>query len=345
MSSRQGQAGSVVGSGRHSGAVARLAVRLSPTDVGRRVTIRHRLDADTLTDVVGALVSWDGGWGGELVVERRDGSRAVVPAARIVAARVVPPEISAEALQEVAQAGWPPAETAPLGDWTLRAGPDGTGRTGSVRVAGRPDRPLPETLDAVSRWYADRGRSPLLQVPAPSAYDEDLDALGWSVTRRTLLRTAPLGEVLARSADRPIEGLVVTRTAEPGHEWLALVEPELDPAALARVLTAPREVVVVEVRDAASGDLLGTGRASAAASAVGRWAGITSIATAPAGRRRGVATRVMHELASWATDAGCTRAYLQVLEDNEPARSLYDRLGFDVHHRYEYRSPNGAVRP
>jgi len=69
---------------------ALLAVRISPADVGRRVTVRHRYDASTLTDVVGRLLAWDEGPEPALTLERRDGSVVVVPVALVVAAKVVP---------------------------------------------------------------------------------------------------------------------------------------------------------------------------------------------------------------------------------------------------------------
>jgi hypothetical protein len=69
---------------------ALLAVRISPADVGRRVTVRHRYDATTLTDVVGRLLAWDDGPEPTLRVERRDGSVTVVPLGLVVAAKVVP---------------------------------------------------------------------------------------------------------------------------------------------------------------------------------------------------------------------------------------------------------------
>jgi len=69
---------------------ALLAVRISPSDVGSRVTVRHRYDATTLTDVVGRLLAWDEGAEPALSIERRDGSVVVVPLALVVAAKVVP---------------------------------------------------------------------------------------------------------------------------------------------------------------------------------------------------------------------------------------------------------------
>jgi hypothetical protein len=67
-------------------------VRLSPADVGARVTVRSRIAPEvpggpTLTDAVGTLLSWEGGI---LAVRRRDGSVARVAEADLVAAKALP---------------------------------------------------------------------------------------------------------------------------------------------------------------------------------------------------------------------------------------------------------------
>lgn len=69
----------------------RYAVRITPADIGRRVTIRIRTHAPegqpSTTDVLGVLRSWDKG---VLRVERRDGRVAEIPEADLLAARVIP---------------------------------------------------------------------------------------------------------------------------------------------------------------------------------------------------------------------------------------------------------------
>jgi ribosomal protein S18 acetylase RimI-like enzyme len=287
-----------------------------------------------LTDVVGVLRSWAGG---TLLVERRTGALAEVSEGDVVAAKVVAPEVSAEAVQQVAQAGWPPFETASIGEWELRASGGLTGRANSVRVVGDPGVPLEDALARVVAWYADRALPPILQLPEPSRWDDDLERLGWVAARRTTVRTLATTDLVGAAGALP-DDVSAELTADPSAEVLALVEPSLDPDGLARILTAPAERVFVALR-AADGSLVAAGRASTAASPVGRWAGITSVAVAEAARGRGLGTAVMGELGRWAAAAGAGTTYLQVMAANAPAIALYERLGFTLHHAYCYRSP------
>ncbi|MFC4587416.1 putative acetyltransferase [Sphaerisporangium corydalis] len=64
----------------------RLAITLSPSDVGRKVTVRRR-DPDGFRDTVGVLESWQDGL---LTVRKRDGTLVAVREQAVVAAKVVP---------------------------------------------------------------------------------------------------------------------------------------------------------------------------------------------------------------------------------------------------------------
>ncbi len=70
----------------------RMVVRITPDDVGERVSIRRRIPAQPgepkYSDVVGHLRSWQEG---QLVVEQRDGTPIRIAEANLVAARTVPP--------------------------------------------------------------------------------------------------------------------------------------------------------------------------------------------------------------------------------------------------------------
>jgi N-acetylglutamate synthase len=67
-------------------------VRITPSDVGRRVSVRSRLPdpepgGPTTTDTLGHLRAWSEG---ALAIERRDGSLAHVREADLLAGRVIP---------------------------------------------------------------------------------------------------------------------------------------------------------------------------------------------------------------------------------------------------------------
>jgi GNAT superfamily N-acetyltransferase len=70
------------------------------------------------------------------------------------------------------------------------------------------------------------------------------------------------------------------------------------------------------------------------------WTGIYCMATHADHRRKGVATAVLAAAVRWSLDCGAPQLYLQVEEDNLPARALYEGLGFTQSHSYHYR-----VRP
>ncbi len=71
---------------------ARYVVRITPEDVGARITVRSRLTAPesgaTTTDTVGLLRAWRHG---VLEIERRDGSLVRLAEADVVAGRIIPP--------------------------------------------------------------------------------------------------------------------------------------------------------------------------------------------------------------------------------------------------------------
>ena len=55
---------------------------------------------------------------------------------------------------------------------------------------------------------------------------------------------------------------------------------------------------------------------------------ILTLAVIPKARRLGLGRRLVEEGAVVATQAGAARLFLEVAEDNTPARALYDRAGF-----------------
>ena len=68
---------------------------------------------------------------------------------------------------------------------------------------------------------------------------------------------------------------------------------------------------------------------------------INTLAVAPAARRRGLASRLLHDVMAEAAVAGGKRATLEVRASNNAALALYGRLGFHV----AARRPRYYTRP
>ncbi|GGX57001.1 N-acetyltransferase [Streptomyces minutiscleroticus] len=328
----------------------RLEVRITASDVGKRVSVRrldeHAAEGEKFTDTVGVLTSWDDG---VLLITRKSGEAVRIPESSLVAGKVVPaaparrrgPSATYGELARVAARGWRPVEREPLGDWELRAASGFTRRANSVLPLGDPGMPLDEALAAVRRWYAARGLPAYLQI-ATGAEDTqellgaELAARGWTREVTAELWTgalAPVGDA-AGAADGP--RVVLSRSAD--EAWLARYQRRGVSEVALRVLGGGPSVWFASVPS-------DTGAPAAIGRCVvdGRWAGFAAVEVAPEHRRRGLATAVMAALARRALDEGASAAWLQVKTDNTGARALYQGMGFALHHAYHhYREPAGT---
>lgn len=303
------------------------------------MSLRVAVDSG-VTEVVGTLLAASPEM---LSVRRRDGSVIDVTVDSVQAQRVVPPgparRIPVADLQRIADRGWRAAETEPLGEWLLRAAGGFTSRANSALVAGDPGVPLGTALDAVETWYQARGLRPYVQLAGdatPPGLTDLLDDRGWTTSPAVHVMTAELGPVL-RAATRSPD---VPATVEPAPDeaWLASYRQDFPgrnggalPAAALAVLTNHDRVGFVSIRD-------GEHCVAVARAAVdGRWVGLFGVEVDPAHRRRGLGRAVSRAALRWAVANGGRWGYLQASTDDAAAVSLYDAMGFAVHHDYVYR--------
>ncbi|MVO83322.1 GNAT family N-acetyltransferase [Streptomyces sp. p1417] len=335
----------------------RLEVRITPSDVGKRVSVRRLDDGGDpvggFTDTVGVLTSWNGG---VLVITRRDGAMVRIAENLLVAGKVVPaaparrrgPAAHYTELARVAARAWQPVESERLGDWELRAAYEevsGAGRVGFTRRAnsvlplGDPGRPLDDALARVRQWYAERGLPAYAQTATGAEGTQELlcAALverGWTREVSAELRVgglAPVGDL-----DADAGRVLLSRTVDDA--WLGRYQRTGVPGPRVRQVLAAGPSVWFAAVPAVDGPPAAIGRCVVD----GRWAGFMAVEVDPARRREGLATAVMTALARQALQEGASAAWLQVEEDNGGARALYDGMGFAVHHSYHhYREPDG----
>ncbi|MGW4037997.1 GNAT family N-acetyltransferase [Streptomyces sp. NPDC004778] len=323
----------------------RLEVRITPADVGKRVSVRRRTDSGGtgvgFTDVVGVLTSWNDG---VVSITRKSGESVHIVESSLVAGKVVPaaptrrrgPAASFQELAAVTARAWQPVESEALGDWRLRAAGGFTRRANSALPLGDPGLPLGEAFGRVRRWYEARGLPAYVQTATGAEGTQELlcaelEEHGWRREVSAEVRIAALTPV----GDREAEVSAVRLTREPDAAWLARYQRFSTPGPhVLPVLGGGPSVWFATVP--------GSGDAPDAIGRCvvdGRWAGFMAVEVAPEQRRRGLATTVMAALARRALDEGASAAWLQVEEDNEGARALYDGMGFTGHHRYHhYRS-------
>ncbi|MFI5727341.1 GNAT family N-acetyltransferase [Streptomyces cyaneofuscatus] len=328
----------------------RLEVRITPADVGKRVSVRRRSAGGgtgvEFTDTVGVLTSWDEG---VVAITPKSGESVHIVESALVAGKVVPaaparrrgPAASFAELAAVTARAWQPVESEPLGEWRLRAAGGFTRRANSALPLGDPGLPLGEAFGRIERWYEDRGLPPYIQTATGAegtqeALCAELERHGWRREVTAEVRIAALAPVGDLDAD--VSAVRLSRA--PDEAWLSRYQRFSTPGPhVLRVLGGGPSVWFATVADDEDEGRGGAPAAIGRCVVDGRWAGFMAVEVAPEHRRRGLATSVMAALARQALEEGASAAWLQVEEDNEGARALYDGMGFAAHHRYHHFRP------
>lgn len=246
------------------------------------------------------------------------------------------PEILA--VERVAFDAWPAAEVRALGGWRLRFNHGVTSRGSSVWPGpGASGGTLDARIAAVERFYAERGGAACYQL-CPAADPPELDAVlaarGYEVVTPVSVELASAARVAALAAPRGFEACC---TGALDEAWFEVSGRQGrfrgEAVAVYRGLLDRLAGRAGFARVSLDGAVVAVGLTVAAAP----WAGVFSMLTLPAWRRRGLGTAVLGACARWAQGRDAERLYLQVEEDNATARRLYARAGFEPRYPYHYR--------
>ncbi|MGN7778056.1 N-acetylglutamate synthase, CG3035 family [Mycolicibacterium sp. 22603] len=285
---------------------------------GSRVSLRYRT-SDGLTDVVGHLEALTP----RVIVRPKSGDHIEIDPADVVSVRELShrPVRNSEirALEHAAALAWPGTEQHWQDGWLLRAGSGHTSRANSAV-------PLlfsssTEALSEIVSWYTARGLQPWLALPERLL---PIKAPGVKPTR-----------VLVRDLSPAPPASGVALAATPDGQWLRVYERDVPPGILTAVVDGTLAFATV-------GAAVGRGAVTNAPDGI-RWLGVSCVRVAESARRQGLALEVFAALSAWGAEQGATRTYVQVLDDNAPARSLYGSLGFELHHRQRYVRADSLV--
>ncbi len=239
-----------------------------------------------------------------------------------------------ETIERATAASVAPDETHEIGEFLVGIDSGTLGRARSAAPLRHDLPPDAAVLDEIDALYRARGYPPIYRVadvPGMAALQDVLRSRGFAPDTATLVKVGDVSAMAGLTAAR-------THTADqPDSIWSGVFLGEgfdpVDGAHRIRNLSRAEGSVFASVRE--------TGRALAVgAGGFGHgWLSIHGMRTDPNARGRGHAGAILATLADAATTRGLSRAFLQVLEANETARSLYRRAGFVKAWRYEYWAP------
>ena len=303
-------------------AIGRL--RISPSDIGRRVSVRH-LAGDDLTDVLGNLVSWIGDWpDGVIKIRKKDDSVQEIVTGKIFAAKVIEPEIGSLDLERDSESTWVPQEKENLGDWVLRFSGYESARANSCRLDGRPQESVDQSLAKIVDWYRARKATAIVQSPKPGGFDEALARNNFLEVAHALYMIAPVS-----ASENP--EVIIEKELTP--KWFeAVMASDAKAPRLSKELLVSGSFVRFASMIDQENKIIATGRVSASADL----AMVTTVWVADSYRGTGLAKKIMHALSNEVFNIGHKQIVLQVLKSNEAAVGLYQSLGYEIHHDYAY---------
>jgi len=231
---------------------------------------------------------------------------------------------------------WPAPRQMLYDGWLLRFMGGDSKRVNSVNLLGPSTLPLEEKIHACEAIYARQGLPVIYRLAdflASSELRTALASAGYTEFDPTYVLGREIDGNMVTSGDgsSDYEIRVLEQT-----DWLALRawlmgKPLVSLGHHARVLEGivPKKVLVglfVEGEPAACG--MGVEE--------GRLLGYFSIYTGARSRRRGYGRAVMDAITCWGMGQGARFGYLQVEGDNEVARAMYEKLGYQPVYGYSY---------
>ena len=218
--------------------------------------------------------------------------------------------------------------------WLLRLLPGKAKRARSVNAVYPSTLALDAKIAYCERLYARAGLPALFRLTPfvqPATLDTELERRGYGRFDATAVEGAeiatnlPIGTARAIDLDAWVEAVGELRSSPPEHRA----------AHRARLKGMPLALRAVAVEQA--GAIVATGLTIVEA----EYAGLFDIVTHDAARRQGHARNVVASLLAAARELGARHAYLQVQDDNAPARALYREFGFRERYLYWYRGREG----
>lgn len=241
-------------------------------------------------------------------------------------------------LEELTTNAWRPEINHVLDGWHMGYSRGITGRANSVFPIGDYGRfPLEEKLDFVEDFYKRFEHYPtfkLTDASQPAELESELVRRGYVGRDLTEVHISKAKETLDNSISvLPCPAKIETQMTD---EWFDFY---IQSSGYSELSIDVRRGVLDRI-GGLKGFALVEIEAELAAVGLGvierGWLGVYCMATTTDQRRKGGATQVLNSLAEWGLANSADKIYLQVEADNDPAKRLYSRVGFESLYNYQY---------
>jgi GNAT superfamily N-acetyltransferase len=238
-------------------------------------------------------------------------------------------------MEGISAISWLARERKQLGGWLLRANDGVTRRANSVLPLDSPSLEINEAIAVSVDFYQHRKLIPRFQmtpISQPEGLDDILADTGWEYGLEVAIGVAENKDVLRNPVN--IETGLMFR---PDEEWMKAYiagsgHTDADPQIREQLmLRSPMKKVFAMAKIDSTIASVGIGVRYK------EWVGLFNIATIPRFRNQKAGTAVSQVIVAWGKSLGATHSYLQVETRNEPAKKLYDGLGFSNYYTYWYR--------
>ena len=245
---------------------------------------------------------------------------------------------SIKKIEDLSLNAWPSHQMQVYDGWILRFSYFYTHRTNCAEQIGLSTLPISEKIPFCENTYRRWGTPCIFKISpiGDPDLDRELSLRGYRIEHETNVMTASL-DVLSPAPALP-PGFEFQLTDRVDAAWIDTLfrlkegAPAIHRKIVPHMYAAiPMDEIVLRVCH--GGQSVGIGLGILDRDMVGVYA----IHVHSAFRRKGIARFIVASILNEARSRGASAAYLQVVSDNGPAKSLYRKLSFEESYRYYFR--------
>lgn len=239
-------------------------------------------------------------------------------------------------IEELSMNAFPALSTVLVNGWILRFSKGYAKRANSVNPIYKCSVDMQANIEACERMYKSKHLDTVFKLTENEEahkIDEILSQRGYSYEAKTNIMLRNIKAYQAAEEEK--QGVIVYR--ELRDDWFeAFINMNKVNGKHALTLKSMLQNIMADTYYAC---IMEAGRIVAVGMGVAErgYIGMYDICVDEAERRRGLGTRIMKSLMVEGSRNCCTYSYLQVVDANGPAKTLYDKLGYQKQYSYWYR--------